>query len=87
MYEPRTLGLPAFRMASMTGAAGISGYGFGGVTSVVITIAVLALLFMLVVLARFVARRTVGRHTGAALLRSAPILARPPDSLPSRPGR
>ena len=61
MYEPRTIGLPGFRLASMTGAAGLSGYGFGGVTTLVITAAILLSLFLLVVLARFVARRTVGR--------------------------
>jgi hypothetical protein len=59
MYEPRLLGLPMFRAASLTGAAGLSGYGFGGLTSLLVTFGVLGFLLLLVIVARFVARRTV----------------------------
>ena len=61
MYEPRLLGLPTFRAASLTGAVGVSGYGFGGLTTVFVTFGVLTFLLLLVICARFVARRTVGR--------------------------
>jgi len=61
MYEPRLLGLPMFRAASLTGAVGLSGYGFGGLTSLFVTVGVLTFLLLTVIVARFVARRTVGR--------------------------
>ncbi len=59
MYAPQTItafGLPG----SLVGAAGLSEYGFGGVAGIAITAVVLFVLLVLVVVARTVARRSLG---------------------------
>lgn len=59
MYAPQTIaafGLPG----SLVGAAGLSEYGFGGVAGILITAAVLVILLMLILVARSVARRSLG---------------------------
>ncbi len=59
MYAPQsiaTFGLSG----SVVGVAGLSDYGFGGMAGVVITAAVLFVLLLLVVVARSLARRSLG---------------------------
>lgn len=59
MYAPQSIaavGLPG----SMVGVASLTEYGFGGLVGVAITFGILVLLLLLVVIARVLARRSLG---------------------------
>jgi hypothetical protein len=59
MYAPQTI-VAVSLPGSIVGAAGLSQYGFGGMVGVMVTAAVLFVLLLLVLVARTVARRTMG---------------------------